>query len=93
MFKLGLFALVTPLLLVYAILRVRTQFYGPLDVPPETLTLLYLKVYPRFLGVLCLFSGLATGKRAIDKWRDSVRDEIYLVGEVLHNLDESEAGH
>jgi hypothetical protein len=29
-------------------------------------------------------------KRAVDKWRDSVRDEIYLVGEVLHNLDESE---
>jgi len=36
---------------------------------------------------------MVMGKRAIDTWRDSVRDEIYLVGEVLHNLDESEAGH
>jgi len=92
-FKLGLLALLTPLLLAYTVLRVRTRFYGPLDVPPETLTLLYLNVYPLSLGVVCLCTSVVMGKRAMDKWRDSVRDEIYLVGEVLHNLDENEAAH
>ena len=40
--------------------------------------------------IVGLFAAGIFAKRTVDKWRDSVRDEIYLVGEVLHNLDESE---
>jgi len=50
----------------------------------------YLATYPIFLGFMTAVAGIVLAKRAVDKWRDSVRDEIYLVGEVLHNLDESE---
>jgi E3 ubiquitin-protein ligase DOA10 len=48
----------------------------------------YLSTYPIFMIVVGVVSGFVFAKRAVDKWRDSVRDEIYLVGEVLHNLDE-----
>jgi E3 ubiquitin-protein ligase MARCH6 len=48
----------------------------------------YLATYPIFMIVVGVVSGFVFAKRAVDKWRDSVRDEIYLVGEVLHNLDE-----
>jgi hypothetical protein len=47
-------------------------------------------MYPLFMGIVCMVTSAVLGKRALDKWRDSVRDEIYLVGEVLHNLDENE---
>jgi E3 ubiquitin-protein ligase DOA10 len=47
-------------------------------------------MYPLFMGIVCMVASAVLGKRALDKWRDSVRDEIYLVGEVLHNLDENE---
>ena len=50
----------------------------------------YLSTYPIFLVIVSVIAGVVFAKRAVDKWRDSVRDEIYLVGEVLHNLDEFE---
>jgi E3 ubiquitin-protein ligase DOA10 len=83
-------ALLTPLLLTFLVIRARTHFHGPLEIPPETLTLAYLQMYPLFMGIVCMVTSAVLGKRALDKWRDSVRDEIYLVGEVLHNLDENE---
>lgn len=49
----------------------------------------YLTVYPVFLGLVAMVAGLALAKRALDKWRDSLRDEIYLLGEVLCDLDEN----
>jgi len=50
----------------------------------------YLSTYPIFMVIVSGVAGIVFAKRAVDKWRDSVRDEIYLVGEVLHNLDELE---
>ena len=50
----------------------------------------YLSTYPIFMVIVSGVAGIMFTKRAVDKWRDSVRDEIYLVGEVLHNLDELE---
>ena len=50
----------------------------------------YLATYPVFMVIVSGIAGIVIAKRAVDKWRDSVRDEIYLVGEVLHNLDELE---
>jgi E3 ubiquitin-protein ligase MARCH6 len=49
-----------------------------------------LMAYPIVMVVAIVFGAVWLARRAIDKWRDSVRDEIYLVGEVLHNLDETE---
>jgi hypothetical protein len=48
----------------------------------------FLSTYPIFMIVVGVVAGIVFSKRAVDRWRDSVRDEIYLVGEVLHNLDE-----
>jgi hypothetical protein len=58
--------------------------------PEEDAMSNYLATYPLFMIVVGLFAAGVFAKKAVDKWRDSVRDEIYLVGEVLHNLDESE---
>jgi len=49
-----------------------------------------LTAYPVVMIVAIAVVVVWLARRAIDKWRDSVRDEIYLVGEVLHNLDETE---
>ena len=50
----------------------------------------YLATYPIFMVIVSVIAGVVFVKRVVDKWRDSVRDEIYLLGEVLHNLDEVE---
>jgi E3 ubiquitin-protein ligase DOA10 len=49
---------------------------------------MYLSTYPIFMVVVGVIVGAVYARRTVDKWRDSVRDEIYLVGEVLHNLDD-----
>jgi len=49
-----------------------------------------LTTYPIVMVIAIVVAAVWLTRRAIDKWRDSVRDEIYLVGEVLHNLDEAE---
>ena len=48
----------------------------------------YLAVYPIFLGLVTMVAGLVLAKSPLDKWRESLRDEIYLLGEVLHDLEE-----
>jgi len=50
----------------------------------------YLAAYPIFLTIVSVVAGIIFARKAVDNWRDSVRDEIYLRGEVLHNLDEGE---
>jgi E3 ubiquitin-protein ligase DOA10 len=49
---------------------------------------MYLATYPIFMVIVGVIASIVYVRRAVDKWRDSVRDEIYLVGEVLHNLDD-----
>lgn len=61
-----------------------------MNVENEEMMANYLSTYPIFMVMASVLAGIVFGKRAVDKWRDSVRDEIYLVGEVLHNLDEVE---
>jgi hypothetical protein len=56
----------------------------------EAHTDIYLSTYPVCMFGFSVIVGAIFARRAVDKWRDSVRDEIYLVGEVLHNLEESE---
>ena len=56
----------------------------------EDMVAMTLITYPIFMIIVGIFAAGFFAKKAVDKWRDSVRDEIYLVGEVLHNLEESE---
>lgn len=82
-------ALVIPLILAYASENIR-DFFGWNTEDKEERMARHLATYPIFLVFVTVVAGIIFAKRAIDNWRDSVRDEIYLVGEVLHNLDESE---
>ena len=66
------------------------KFLGLHTGDPEQLMEMYLSIYPLFMMIVSVIAAVVFLARAIDKWRDSVRDEIYLVGEVLHNLDDSE---
>jgi E3 ubiquitin-protein ligase DOA10 len=84
-----LLALSAPLLLAYLSEGVK-KLLGINTVDPEQLVEIYLSTYPLFMIILLVITCVVFVVRAIDQWRDSVRDEIYLVGEVLHNLDDSE---
>jgi len=86
--KLGCIALFAPLLLAYLSDGVR-RVLGTQQSEEERVAT-YLTTYPVFMIIATVIAGVVFAKKAIDKWRDSVRDEIYLVGEVLHNLDEGE---
>jgi E3 ubiquitin-protein ligase DOA10 len=81
-------ALVVPLAFAYISQYVKTALGIFQD--NEEVMANCLSTYPIFMVVVSVIAGIAFAKRAVDKWRDSVRDEIYLVGEVLHNLDEVE---
>jgi E3 ubiquitin-protein ligase MARCH6 len=79
-------ALLIPLGLAYMSQGIRTAI--GMQQEEDELIATYLSTYPLFMIVVGVIAGIVFAKRAVDKWRDSVRDEIYLVGEVLHNLDE-----
>ncbi len=81
-------ALLVPLLFAYISQVVRKALGMNQD--GEEVMANYLSTYPIFMVIVSGVAGIVFAKRAVDKWRDSVRDEIYLVGEVLHNLDELE---
>ena len=86
----GLLALFVPLAFAYLSQKIKSVLGVSPEEATEEVMAGYLATYPIFM---VLAAGIATGwlvKGQIDKWRDSVRDEIYLVGEVLHNLDEVE---
>jgi hypothetical protein len=78
-------ALVLPLCLAY-IFQTAQSFLG-IDASGEELLSPYLNAYPICLGIGMACVGTYCLKKCVDNWRDSVRDEIYLRGEVLHNLD------
>jgi len=75
---------------VIARLAVFTVFQ---DLGEEQRVLVYRYVYPAVLaglGFLYLLYLLAEGVRG---WRMRIRDEVYLIGERLHNFGESKAGN
>lgn len=45
--------------------------------------------YPTVLAVLLTVLGAVALGRALARWRRKIRDEVYLVGEKLHNYGES----
>lgn len=58
------------------------------DMDEATQTLVYRYSYPAAAACASLVVGFAEIGRVLGKWRASVRDEVYLVGERLHNFGE-----
>jgi hypothetical protein len=88
MFKAGILALFMPLGLAYVSEGVQTLL--GITQNDEERDLTYLSTYPVVMIIAIVIAGIVSVKRAVSKWHDSVRDEIYLRGEILHNLDEGE---
>lgn len=62
------------------------------DAGPEMHTMIHRYAYPAVLaglGILMMMDVLMT---AVTKWRMRIRDEVYLIGERLHNFGERKAG-
>lgn len=51
----------------------------------------YRYSYPASLAVCLLIYALYTLRKQIDVWRANIRDEVYLIGERLHNFGEKRA--
>ena len=54
----------------------------------ETQTRFYRYSYPFAAGSVMLVVGVAQLGKATSRWRARIRDEVYLVGERLHNFGE-----
>ncbi|GAB7362808.1 hypothetical protein MBLNU230_g3111t1 [Neophaeotheca triangularis] len=51
-------------------------------------TMVYRYCFPACAGLAGVFAGAQEVKRLTLRWRQSIRDEVYLVGERLHNFGE-----
>ena len=56
------------------------------DAPPEVHAQVYRYCYPAYLLALLAIVGGFWFKRQISVWRVSIRDDVYLIGERLHNF-------
>ncbi|KAL1627763.1 hypothetical protein SLS54_002029 [Diplodia seriata] len=71
--------------------RIATATYFA-NVTDDAKALVYTLVYPLALS-LALSAWVAWGTvRATERWRQRIKDEVYLIGERLHNLGERRAG-
>lgn len=52
----------------------------------------YRYAYPAFAAVGLGLLGCAEVRSAVRAWRGRIRDEVYLIGERLHNFGERRAG-
>jgi E3 ubiquitin-protein ligase MARCH6 len=51
-------------------------------------TIVYRFSFPAIAGLAAMFWAFGVVGAVVKKWRASVRDEVYLVGERLHNFGE-----
>ncbi|EXJ91313.1 hypothetical protein A1O1_04424 [Capronia coronata CBS 617.96] len=58
---------------------------------PEAQMRLYRMAYPAVLGLIVLWLMMMGLQRQLASWRAKIRDEVYLIGERLHNFHESTA--
>lgn len=63
-------------------------FAPSLSLDEESETKLYRYSFPLGAGCIVLVLGLSELGRATSRWRARIRDEVYLVGERLHNFGE-----
>jgi len=55
---------------------------------PETQKTVYRFAYPAMLGICLTAFATVSLKREVTKWRARIRDDVYLIGERLHNFDD-----
>jgi len=84
-------AVVIPLTLLCAVLLIAPLGYAQFLVKlgglteAEEITRAYRFAYPGLLGLVVVALGVWNLKQRLAAWRTMVRDEVYLVGERLHN--------
>ena len=66
----------------------RAWFYGA---SASAHTMVYRYSYPAVLFMILLYAFVRVLGRALIRWRSRVRDEVYLIGERLHNFGEKKA--
>lgn len=54
-----------------------------------TISQTYRYSYPAVFAIFLIFAGAYAMKLLVDSWKQSIRDEVYLTGERLHNHGEA----
>ena len=49
---------------------------------------MYRFAYPLFLWMMANYGGVVLMRKKVERWRVKIRDEVYLIGERLHNFQE-----
>lgn len=76
-------ALITPVAL--ASLAMHYKIFGP-SVSEQLKILVYRYAYPFIASLWVYIWGIAKGWEMLRGWRTRIRDEVYLIGERLHNF-------
>lgn len=93
-------AMILPLTVLCVLLLGTPLIYGKLtilamgisshaNIDTEMRQRVYRMAYPEILGLAIIGRGVVDGKKRLDAWRGRIRDEVYLVGEKLHNYRDS----
>jgi E3 ubiquitin-protein ligase MARCH6 len=82
----SLFLLCAPLGLANTVIGIAR--FSALDLAPEAKILIYRYSYPLAAAWVAMSIGGNELAKATKRWRARVRDEVYLVGERLHNFGE-----
>ena len=67
---------------------IQSMAHLQIDVDEALKTMIYRYSYPLAAGCVMLVFGTAELANATSRWRARIRDEVYLVGERLHNFGE-----
>jgi len=59
---------------------------------PEIQMRLYRLAYPGVLGLVLAWAAIMGLQHQVARWRVKIRDEVYLIGELLHNFHEPAKG-
>ncbi|KAF4548306.1 RING-variant domain-containing protein 1 [Elsinoe fawcettii] len=83
-------ALLTPLLFASGIVHVILPLMLPADVRIDKISSakIYRYAYPVVLAHVLAVWGTYGARKGIKKWKERIKDEVYLVGERLHNFGE-----
>lgn len=85
------YALAMPVALGWIVVGA-TKYFTDFAVPQAKAEMLYIAAYPVFVLMFILMVLFNLGKRQFSKWIARMRDEVYLVGERLHNVNPPDTG-
>ncbi|PSK42549.1 ERAD-associated E3 ubiquitin-protein ligase doa10 [Elsinoe australis] len=86
----GTLGLLLPLLFASSIIHVILPLMLPsgVEVDKTASTKIYRYAYPIVLGHVLAVWGVYAARKGVGKWKERIKDEVYLVGERLHNFGE-----